>query len=91
LATRLKRLTNHLITFHSLLPPLSRASAPIGSDLRPCSALETLGIGFLVPGPLIYCLKTKVSEDDPIWTVLRSTGTEDVDSSSQRSGGDYSG
>ena len=63
---------------------------PIGSDLRPRSALETLGIGFLVRGPLIYCLKTKVCEDDPIWTALRSTGTEDVDSSSQRSGGDYS-
>lgn len=51
---------------------------PIGLDLRPRSALETLGFGFLVHGPLIYCLKAQAREDDPIWTVLRSTGIEDV-------------
>ena len=51
---------------------------PIGLDVRPRSALETLGFGFLVHGPLIYCLKTQVREDDPVWTVLRSTGIEHV-------------
>jgi hypothetical protein len=51
---------------------------PIGFDLRPRSALETLGFGFLVHGPLIYCLKCHVREDDPAWTVLRSTGIEHV-------------
>jgi hypothetical protein len=51
---------------------------PIGFDLRPRSALETLGFGFMIHGPLIYCLKTHVSEDDPVWTVLRSTGIEHV-------------
>ena len=51
---------------------------PIGLDVRPRSALETLGFGFLVHGPLIYCLKTEVQEDDPIWTILRSTGIEHV-------------
>jgi hypothetical protein len=51
---------------------------PIGLDYRPRSALETLGFGFLVHGPLIYCLKTQVREDDPVWAVLRSTGVESV-------------
>jgi hypothetical protein len=51
---------------------------PIGLDYRPRSALETLGFGFLVHGPLIYCLKCHVREDDPVWTVLRSTGIEHV-------------
>jgi hypothetical protein len=51
---------------------------PIGLDLRPRSALETLGFGFLVHGTLIYCLKTQVREDDPVWTCLRSTGIEHV-------------
>jgi len=51
---------------------------PIGFDVRPRSALETLGFGFLAHGPLIYCLKCHVREDDPAWTVLRSTGIEHV-------------
>jgi len=51
---------------------------PIGLDLRPSSALETLAFGFLVHGPLIYCLKSQVREDDPVWTAIRSTGIEDV-------------
>jgi hypothetical protein len=51
---------------------------PIGLDLRPRNALETLGFGFLVHGHLIYCLKTQVREDDPVWTCLRSTGIEHV-------------
>jgi hypothetical protein len=51
---------------------------PIGLDLRPRSALETLGFGFLVHRSLIYCLKTQVREDDPAWTCLRSTGIEHV-------------
>jgi hypothetical protein len=51
---------------------------PIGLDLRPRSALETLGFGFLVHETLIYCLKTQVREDDPVWTCLRSTGIEHV-------------
>jgi hypothetical protein len=51
---------------------------PIGLDLRPRSALESLGLGFLVHGTLIYCLKKQVSEHDPVWTALRSTGIEDV-------------
>ena len=51
---------------------------PIGFNLRPRSALETLGFGFLVHGSLIYCLKCHVREDDPAWTVLRSTGIEHV-------------
>jgi hypothetical protein len=51
---------------------------PIGLDRRPRSALGTLGFGFLVHGALIYCLKTQVREDDPVWTAIRSTGIEHV-------------
>jgi hypothetical protein len=51
---------------------------PIGLDVRPRSALETLGFGFLVHGSLVYCLKCHVRDDDPAWTVLRSTGIEHV-------------
>jgi hypothetical protein len=51
---------------------------PIGLDLRPRSALGTLGFGFLVHGALIYCLKTQVRENDPIWTAIRSTGIDDI-------------
>jgi hypothetical protein len=51
---------------------------PIGLELRSRSALETLGFGFLIHGPLIYCLKTQLREDDPVWTAIRASGIEDV-------------
>jgi hypothetical protein len=53
-------------------------ATPIGFDVRSRSTLETLGFGFLVHGPLIFCLKCEVREEDPVWTVLRSTGIEHV-------------
>lgn len=51
---------------------------PIGLDVRPRSALETLGFGFLVLGSQVYCLKTHVTEQDPVWTCLRGEGIESV-------------
>jgi len=51
---------------------------PIGLDIRPRSALETLGFSFLVLGPLVFCLKTHVTEQDPMWTCLRGEGIESV-------------
>ena len=50
----------------------------IGLDHRPRTALGRLGFGFLVHGRDVYCLKTKVSEQDPVWTALRSTGIDQV-------------
>ena len=50
----------------------------IGLDVRPRSHLNTLGFGFMVIGNNIICLKTKVSERDPVWTILRATGVTEV-------------
>ena len=50
----------------------------IGLDVRPRSHLNTLGFGFMVIGNNIICLKTKVSEKDPVWTILRATGVTEV-------------
>jgi hypothetical protein len=46
----------------------------LGLDYRPRSALEQLGFQFLIHGSGFFCLKTKISEQDPIWTAIRSTG-----------------
>lgn len=50
----------------------------IGLDVRPRSALGSLGFGFMVVGPHVVCLKTVVSEQDPVWTFLRATGISEV-------------
>ena len=50
----------------------------IGFDIRPRTHLEALGFGFMVVGPNVVCLKTKVVEQDPIWSALRSTGISEV-------------
>ena len=50
----------------------------IGLDVRPRSHLETLGFGFMVIGGTIVCLKTNVSENDPVWTILRAIGVTEV-------------
>lgn len=51
---------------------------PIGMDVRYRLQLGSLGFGFMVLGPHILSLKTVVSEQDPAWTVLRSTGVTDI-------------
>lgn len=51
---------------------------PIGLDPRPRLALGTLGFSFMVVGPCVVCLKTQVTEQDPAWTILRSTGLDRV-------------
>jgi len=50
----------------------------LGLDARPRSALESLGMQFLIHGSELYCLKTAVSENNPIWTALRATGIDRV-------------
>jgi hypothetical protein len=50
----------------------------IGLDVRPRSHLNTLGFGFMVIGGDVLCLKTIVSENDPVWTVLRASGVTEV-------------
>ena len=50
----------------------------IGLDYRTRSALESLGMQFIVHGADLYCLKTVISEEDPVWTALRSTGVDHV-------------
>lgn len=50
----------------------------IGLDVRPRQHLESLGFGFMLVGPHIVCLKTVVSERDPVWTILRRTGISEV-------------
>jgi len=51
---------------------------PIGLDVRPRLQLGSLGFGFMVVGPNVVCLKTRVSEQDPTWTFLRDTGISEV-------------
>ena len=50
----------------------------IGFDIRPRTHLEALGLGFMVVGAQVICLKTQVVEKDPVWTALRSTGISEV-------------
>lgn len=55
--------------------PLYRA---ISLDVRPRTQLGSLGFGFMVVGTHVVCLKTRISEQDPIWAVLRDTGISEV-------------
>jgi hypothetical protein len=50
----------------------------ISLDVRPRLQLGSLGFGFMVVGTHIVCLKTRISEQDPTWAVLRDTGISEV-------------
>jgi hypothetical protein len=50
----------------------------IGLEPRPRLQLGTIGFAFMVVGNDLVCLKTVVSEEDPAWTMLRSTGIDRV-------------
>jgi hypothetical protein len=50
----------------------------IGLDVRRRMQLGSLGFGFMLVGQNIICLKTVISEQDPAWTILRSTGINEV-------------
>ncbi len=50
----------------------------IGLDLRRRMQLGSLGFGFMLFGSHVVCLKTTLSEQDPVWTALRSTGIAEV-------------
>tara|TARA_R110002096_G_scaffold364019_2_gene557093 strand:+ start:482 stop:1219 length:738 start_codon:yes stop_codon:yes gene_type:complete len=50
----------------------------IGLDYRSRTALETIGLSFLVQGRDLFALKTVVSEKDPSWAVIRSMGIKKV-------------
>ncbi len=53
-------------------------SRPVGLDVRYRLELGSLGLEFMLVGSQIACLKTVVSEHDPVWTVLRDTGISEV-------------
>lgn len=50
----------------------------IGLEVRSRLQLENLGFGFLVVGPHVVCLKTHISDPDPLWEALRRTGITEV-------------
>jgi hypothetical protein len=50
----------------------------IGLEVRSCLQLGSFAFGFMIVGPHVICLKTVVSEQDPAWTILRSTGISEV-------------
>ena len=75
--------TTMMVSFIHTLKRSSEASGIlldqfIGLDIRPRTHLEALGFGFMVVGPHVVCLKTKVVEQDPVWATLRSTGISEV-------------
>ena len=53
-------------------------SRSVGLDVRYRLELGLLGMAFLLVGSQIACLKTVISEQDPVWTVLRDTGISEV-------------
>lgn len=55
--------------------PLFRA---ISLDVRPRLHFGSLGFGFMVVGTHVVCLKTRISERDPIWSLLCETGISEV-------------
>jgi hypothetical protein len=63
---------------------LKASSKEMGISLYQCldprlrSALGTVGFGFMVIESSILCLKTKVSSQDPTWTILRATEISEV-------------
>jgi hypothetical protein len=48
----------------------------IGLDVRNCSLLGQLYFDFLVLDQDVFCLKSEISKQDPIWTLLRSAGID---------------
>jgi hypothetical protein len=50
----------------------------IGLDVRRRTQLGSMGFGFMLVGPHVVCLKTALSEQDPLWTVLRGPGIAEV-------------
>ncbi|MBI5846635.1 MAG: hypothetical protein HZB31_01535 [Nitrospirae bacterium] len=50
----------------------------IGLDVRSLLQLGSFSFGYMLVGPHVICLKTEVSERDPTWTILRSTGISEV-------------
>lgn len=75
--------TTMMISFIRALQQSSRDTKirlfqPIGLDVRPRLHLGSLGFGFMLVGPHIICLKTRISEQDPVWTVLHGTGISKV-------------
>lgn len=49
-----------------------------GFDVHNRSQLNEISFGFLVMGQVVVCLKTVLSESDPVWTMLRSRGIDSV-------------
>ncbi len=48
----------------------------IGLDVRARSQLGSLAFGFLFLDQTVICLKAAIREEDPIWTVIRSSGID---------------
>ena len=50
----------------------------IGYDIRSWFQLGRFAMGFMIVGPHVICLKTDISERDPAWTILKTTGISEV-------------
>jgi hypothetical protein len=75
--------TTMMIRFIQTLQQSSRDTGitlytSIGLEVRSCLQLGSFAFGFMVVGPHVICLKTVVSQQDPTWTILRSTGISEV-------------
>ena len=50
----------------------------IGLEVRSWLQIGSFAFGYMLVGPHVICLKTVVSEQDPTWTILKSTGISEV-------------
>jgi hypothetical protein len=75
--------TKMMLSFSGALTQSSRDTGlklqqVIGVDIRKRLQLGSLWFGFMAVGVRIVCLKPTISEGDPIWRALRSTGVSAV-------------
>jgi hypothetical protein len=53
-------------------------SPTIGLDVRTWFQIGSFSFSYMIVGPHVVCLKAVISERDPTWTVLKSTGISEV-------------
>lgn len=71
-------MTNFMHAFGKSARDMGLTFTVLGLDIRRRLQLGNLGLSFMLVGPHIICLKTSVVEQDPIWTMLKQAGIQEV-------------